>query len=165
MSSICCAAFPPPRPSSHPVDIGLRSEAAILAELVRRGYSVSVPFGTNQRYDLIIDFGDRLARVQCKTGRVRDGKIKFSARSTRVNAHGAYWRGYQGEIEYFAIYCAETDGVYLVPIEEATRSDGSLRLEPPRNNQARRIRWASDYELPPLGDAATSDLQSSGAPA
>jgi hypothetical protein len=41
----------PPEPSKHPVDVGLRSEAAILSELVRRGYSVLLPFGVNQRYD------------------------------------------------------------------------------------------------------------------
>jgi hypothetical protein len=27
-----------PEPSSHPVDVGLRTETAILAELVQRGY-------------------------------------------------------------------------------------------------------------------------------
>jgi PD-(D/E)XK endonuclease len=43
--------IPPPKASAHPVDVGLRTEAAILAELVRRGYEVLVPFGTNQRYD------------------------------------------------------------------------------------------------------------------
>ena len=51
MSSMCAAAFPPPKPSSHPVDVGLRSEAAIVEALLKRGYSVSVPRGQNQRYD------------------------------------------------------------------------------------------------------------------
>jgi hypothetical protein len=46
---------------------------------------VSIPFGTNQRYDLIVDLGDRLVRVQCKTGRLRDGTIKFATQTVRVN--------------------------------------------------------------------------------
>jgi hypothetical protein len=25
---------------------------------------------------------------------------------------------------------------------------GTLRIDPPANNQVRRIRWAADYELP-----------------
>jgi hypothetical protein len=44
----------PPTPSNHPVDIGLRSEAAVLAELVERGYQVLLPFGVNQRFDFVI---------------------------------------------------------------------------------------------------------------
>ena len=59
--------LPPPNESSHPVDVGLRTEAHITGELVRRGYSVLLPFGVNQRYDLVLDQGDRFVRVQCKT--------------------------------------------------------------------------------------------------
>jgi hypothetical protein len=44
--------LPKPQLTSHPVDVGHRAEAAILAELVKRGYSVLLPFGVNQRYDL-----------------------------------------------------------------------------------------------------------------
>ena len=164
MSSICCAAFPPPRPSSHPVDVGLRSEAAILGELVRRGYSVLVPFGTNQRYDLIIDFGDRLARIQCKTGRLRNGAVEFATQSTRVNTRRTFRRGYGGEIDYFAVYCPATNGVYLVPIEETQGTNSFLRIDQPRNNQVKRIRWASDYELPAAPGNAAARLHSETTP-
>jgi hypothetical protein len=40
--------------------------------------------------------------------------------------------------------------VYLVPIGDVTTQAGCyLRVEPPRNNQRKRIRWASDYEVKP----------------
>ena len=32
------------------------------------GYSLLVPFGENTRYDLVVDDGSQLWRVQCKTG-------------------------------------------------------------------------------------------------
>lgn len=48
--------------------VGERSEAAILNWLIQLGYAVSIPFGNNQRYDLIADDGKGLIRVQCKTG-------------------------------------------------------------------------------------------------
>ncbi len=48
-------ALPKPTLTSHPVDVGHRAEAAILAELVKRGYRVLLPFGVNQRYDLVLD--------------------------------------------------------------------------------------------------------------
>lgn len=40
----------------------------ILARLVQAGKMVLVPFGENQRYDLLIDEGDVFVRVQCKDG-------------------------------------------------------------------------------------------------
>jgi PD-(D/E)XK endonuclease len=52
----------------HPKAIGETSQLAIMLGLDRAGYAFFVPFGGNTRYDLVIDEGDRLARVQCKTG-------------------------------------------------------------------------------------------------
>jgi PD-(D/E)XK endonuclease len=62
-------SLPTPGPlTRHPVDVGQRSEAAIIAELVKRGYRVLTPYGVNHRYDLVIDAGGRFLRAQCKTG-------------------------------------------------------------------------------------------------
>jgi PD-(D/E)XK endonuclease len=52
------------------------------------------------------------------------------------------------EVDAIAVYSPDTDGCYLIPIQEAEgRSALSLRVGPTRNNQALRVRWAHDYEL------------------
>jgi hypothetical protein len=107
-----------------------------------------MPFGANQRYDFAIDVGDRFLRAQCKTGRLRQGTIVFAARSVMSNTRRAFLRTYENEIDLFLIHCPETDAIYAVPIEEATSSVGALRVAPTANGQAKRIRWARDYELP-----------------
>ena len=137
-----------PTKSSHPVDVGQGSEAAVLAAFVKHGYRVLTPYGVNHRYDFALDLGDRFLRVQCKTGRLRDGVVLFAAESIRVNAHGMHRRTYAGEIDLFAVYCPDTDRVYAVPVEEAASTTGTLRISPSANGQARRIRWAKDSELP-----------------
>jgi hypothetical protein len=142
------AGLQPPSPSSHPVDVGLRTEAAILGELVRRGYQVLVPFGTNQRYDLVLDINGEFVRAQCKKGRLRSGAIRFAARSTRVNTQHIFFRGYRGEIEIFLVYCPEIDQIYAVPVDEASTCETYLRVDPAQNGQTKGIRWARDYELP-----------------
>ncbi len=114
------------------------------------GFEVLIPFGENTRYDLVIDDGRRLARVQCKTGRLRAGAVRFPACSSY--AHHANTqvvrRDYQGQIDYFGVYCPGTGGVYLLPIEEApVKAAIALRVDPPRNNQQKRIRYATDYEV------------------
>ena len=142
--------FPPPArpPTNHPVDVGTRSEAAILLRFIELGYDVLVPHGVNHRYDFVLDQGDRFLRIQCKTGRLRNGTILFNPHSIRSNTKEVLIRSYIGEIEYFAVYCRENDGIYLVPCEVTSRGPNSLRLAPTANNQERRIRWAADFELP-----------------
>ncbi len=54
---------------------GTRTESKILAAFVEAGYLVSLHFGDGHKYDLIIDDGRRVQRVQCKTGRVRKGSL------------------------------------------------------------------------------------------
>jgi hypothetical protein len=137
-----------PTKSGHPVDVGQRSEAAVLAAFVKHGYRVLIPFGVNHRYDFVLDMDERFLRVQCKTGRLRDGVIIYNSESTRANTRRTHRRGYAGEIDLFAIYCPDTAGIYLVPLEESTGTNGRLRIAQPGNGQLRRIRWAADYELP-----------------
>jgi hypothetical protein len=133
----------------HPKDVGDRSALAIMAALREQGFALLVPFGENTRYDLVIDDGRRLSRVQCKTGRLRNGVVRFKACS--VSAHHrrpATIRDYLGQIDLFAVYCPETNGVYLIPIDEAPlRTSGSLRVDPTRNNQRSGVRFAADYEI------------------
>ena len=53
---------------------GARSEAEILAALVAAGRTVLLPWGGHHRYDFVLDEGGgRFLRVQCKTGRFRQG--------------------------------------------------------------------------------------------
>jgi PD-(D/E)XK endonuclease len=138
----------PPQTSSHPVDVGLRTEAAILAELVRRGYHVLLPFGTNQRYDVVLEMDGEFIRAQCKKGRLRNGVVRFPSRSVRSNSNGSFFRGYSGEIEIFLVYCPETNQIYAVPVDDVPATDGWLRVDPTRNGQKEGVRWARDYELP-----------------
>jgi hypothetical protein len=59
----------------HPKDVGDGSTLAIMAALRMSGVALYVPFGESTRCDLIVDEDGELIRVQCKTGRLRDGAI------------------------------------------------------------------------------------------
>lgn len=78
---------------------------------------------------------------------MRDGKIEFSAKSVRCNTKQILTRLYNGEVDYFAVYCPENRGIYVVPCGETTPGHFTLRVTPPSNNQRRHVRWAVDDEL------------------
>lgn len=138
----------PPEASSHPVDVGLRTEAAIVSELIRRGYRVLLPFGSNQRYDLVLDVKGEFVRAQCKTGRLRNGVVQFRTQSIRSNTRRTFVRGYSGEVELFLVYCPDNEQIYALSIDEAPANQGYLRVDAAQNGQEQGVRWASDYELP-----------------
>jgi PD-(D/E)XK nuclease superfamily protein len=140
--------LPKPKPSNHPVDVGQRTEGAVLYELIRRGYAILLPWGVNQRYDLVLDLGHGFVRAQCKTGRLRNGVVIFSTRSIQTNTRRTVIRTYRGEADLFLIYCPETKRVYCVPVEEATGGCMYLRVDPTLNGQRQGVHWARDYELP-----------------
>jgi hypothetical protein len=134
--------------TEHPVDVGERTEAIILGELVRRGYKVLLPFGHNQRYDLVIDNGSSFIRVQCKTGRLTNGAVRFRSQSVITNTKGSQFRSYGGEADLFVVFCPQNGKTYAVPVDSVPESEVALRIAPAGNNQRLGIRWATEYELP-----------------
>lgn len=125
--------------------IGNLTEAMLLAKLLKIGKIVNMPFGDNQRYDLLIDEGSRVfSRVQCKTGNLKNGVITFATSSSYAH-RGGKRKSYVDEIEYFGVYCPSNGESYLVPIGHCCEGFTGLRIEPTKNNQTVGVKFAKDY--------------------
>lgn len=128
--------------------VGEKSEGQVIAALLKAERVILIPFGDNQRYDLVIDNNGKFIRVQCKTGRLKNGVIVVRTHSkTWKNGRRTGTRGYKGEADLFGVYCPETDKVYLIPVDEVGISQLHLRIETPRNHQVEGILWAKSFEL------------------
>lgn len=127
--------------------IGEITEAIIISHIVKMGWSVSIPFGNNQRYDLIVDCNNGLLyKAQCKTGRLQNGCISFNTSSVNGFTNTRY--GYDGQIDTFLVWSEYTDKVYSIPISTVGKP-GSVLLRVDMNNGGNpsKIRWAQDYEI------------------
>jgi len=129
--------------------VGDRSEATVLAALVRHGFLCSIPFGENHRYDLIADDGQNVYRAQVKTGRLKNGAISYANSSSHQHRRSGptSTRSYFGQIDFLAVYCPQNGKVYLVPESELVATRAHLRVEPAVNRQEKGIRWAARFEL------------------
>ncbi|HTU17714.1 MAG TPA: group I intron-associated PD-(D/E)XK endonuclease [Gemmataceae bacterium] len=129
--------------------VGEISRLHIMAALARRGKQMLLPIGDYLRYDLAIADERTIRRVQCKTGRLRNGVVSFATCSvdSRSQKGRCLRRSYRGEIELFGVYCPDNGKCYLVPVETAASYDCRLRITPPRNGQKTHITWAEDYEI------------------
>ena len=104
-------------------------------------------------YDWLADDGDRILRVQVKTGRLKNESVVCPMRTNngrwfKKGVSGGN-RTYKGKADLIASYCPETDKVYVFEPHQWGATP-MLRVHPPLNNQTKGIRLASDYELKPL---------------
>lgn len=133
--------------------VGDETEARIILELIAHGYSVSLPFGDNDKYDIIIDDAGRLYRVQCKTAwRTSPDTIRFNTHSQTTKDGDYHESSYSGEIDAFLVRCPETETLYWIDIERAAKRKMSIRSTAAIDHPS--INWAEDYEF--TGDIPAS---------
>jgi hypothetical protein len=132
-----------------PSQKGAAAEAAIAAMVIELGLTVLRPLSEGRRYDLVIDLEPKLLRVQCKLARRLSGVLSVHAKTNRYTPAGYVSTSYTAaEIDALCAYAPEQHKCYLIPVGEISgRRAVHLRLDPTRNNQARGIKWARDYEL------------------
>jgi hypothetical protein len=133
-------------PSANTKDRGDETEVRIIYELVSRGYSVSLPFGDNDKYDLVVDDGDSLHRVQCKTAwNNKPDTMRFNTHSQTTQEGEYHENSYHGEIDAFAVRYPVNEKLYWIGIDEATEQKMELRFEAEIEHPS--INWAVDYEF------------------
>lgn len=131
--------------------IGNLVELQCATALYELGCSVSIPFGNSNKYDLIIDWKDKLYKVQCKHSQeVLDDNenvsaITFSCQWQSHNMTGGYSKQkyLPNEIDYFATFY--NGKCYLVPQSQCS-TQKMLRILTPKNNQTKGVSFLKDYE-------------------
>jgi PD-(D/E)XK endonuclease len=128
---------------------GAIAEAAITAAAVELGFVVLRPLVEGRRYDLAIDTGPRLLRVQCKWAPRKGAVIVVHLTSCRHTPHGYVRSTYSAaEVDGIAVYCQELRRCYYLPIDRVAGRRGiHLRLAPAVNNQETAINWAAEYDF------------------
>lgn len=126
---------------------GNLTELQCIAAFYEIGYSVSIPYGENSRYDFIADVDGHLIRVQVKSSSTKDGgkSYTFSCRSSRTNGKRTITKRYTKlEIDYFATFI--NGRCYIVPVEECSNSK-CLRFVKTDNNQQEYVNFEENYRL------------------
>ena len=119
----------------------------ILQDLKKLGYNVLTPYGDCERYDYVVDAGNKFYRVQSKTSHSKDNgaSFVFSGRSCHRKGGKIIHHQYTNkEIDYFVT--SFNGKCYLIPVEECG-SNKNLRILPTTNGQERGVTLAKDYEL------------------
>lgn len=127
--------------------IGNIGEAKVLCKFVELGIPVYVPFGDNEKADLVADFNGKLNRIQVKTSfKAEDGKMIFDLTSSTLHRKNGIKHIYTSEeIDYFACYNVTRDKIFLIPIDNTPKTSITIRYEKPKNNQSKGIIFEEQY--------------------
>lgn len=131
---------------------GQISEARVLYEFQKYGIPVCIPWGDNERYDLVAEFNGKFNRIQVKTSNEEEnGAICCWARSSANHTTNKKLNGYDGDVDYFVFVNQTRDWLAIVPIEELNGAKSlRLRIVPPANGQSKGIRYFQDYSFEKL---------------
>lgn len=127
--------------------IGNIGEAKVLCKFVELGIPVYIPFGDNEKSDLIAEFNGKLNKIQVKTSlKAEEGKMIFDLTSSTVHRKSGVKHIYSSdEIDYFACYNIARDKIFLIPVQEAPKTAINIRYEKPKNNQTKGIIFEEQY--------------------
>lgn len=133
---------------------GQLSEARALYEFQKRDIPVCIPWGDNERYDLIAEFNGKFNRIQVKTANeIQNGSVCCYCRSSTNHTTNKGLNTYVNDIDYFVFVNQTYDLLAIVPIEEVgEQKQIRLRLQPPANGQVVNIRYFSDFSFDKLFD-------------
>lgn len=105
-------------------------ELKVQEEFLRYGFDISVPNYNASKYDLLVDIGEELLKIQVKKSLGQtEHSFSFSCTTQNVRSNSKSKHKYtKDEIDYFATVWKNK--VYLVPVEETStmktlRDDGS----------------------------------------
>lgn len=129
--------------------LGNIGEAKILWEFAKRQIPVFLPYGDGNRIDLIADFGGRLNKIQIKTTeKLHDNSYMIWKITRQEGYHGNRIKYSQEDLDYFCLYCLETDIICLVPFNEIQNQNTiQIRLDSYDGTRLKTMRFASDYSI------------------
>lgn len=123
--------------------IAREAELRFAAELTRKGWDIFFPYGEDSPIDILAHKKGEFMKIQVKATKIKCGAMSCKLRSTNNWQNKKYK---PEEIDVFGFYDYESKKGYLVPITEVKgKSEIRLRIDNPKNNQKKNIRYAKDY--------------------
>ena len=120
------------------------AELAVANECAKKNWVVLFPFGENTPYDIVVDNGIKLLKVQVKFITSKYGVLNVPLKSST----GVM---YKDTVDIIAVYCPDNVKVYWIDLSKEKIDDVNtyirLRHYVPKNNQSKGIRLSEHYEL------------------
>lgn len=131
-------------------ELGNLTELQCITKLYELGCAVSIPYGNSEKYDVIIEWDNKLYKVQIKHANVHlDSLQEVDYISLKCTWEGHNRSGYTrnlytaNDIDFFATFYENE--CYLIPQSECS-TQKLLRIKTPKNNQVKGVSFLMNYK-------------------
>ena len=105
---------------------GITTEVIVAQKFIEKGYIVSIPYGNNSRYDMIVDTDKNRYRIQVKHASINDnGSYTVNTSNTVTTASGNSKKYYTKEDVDFIVTVIE-DQLVVIPVEMVEHSQSKI---------------------------------------
>jgi len=120
------------------------AEAFVTYLLKQEGFNVLIPWGEDNRYDLVAEKNGVFKRIQVKYVTPKNGALDVPIRSSN-NYNIIHYS--PKDIDVIAACYPKLNKVYFIPLNSIkNKSRLKLRLSPTKNKQIKYVIMASKYE-------------------
>jgi hypothetical protein len=114
------------------VDTKLKSdiaESAVLTRLLQEGLKVLKPIGDRLPYDLAVDIGGKLLRIQVKSAWGKNGIYNVDVRRTKTNRRMMLRSRYaKGDFDFAVLYIEDLNVFYVMPHDVFDSFKSGIRI-------------------------------------
>jgi len=138
---------------------GMMAELIFVVKAASMGFAVSKPYGDCEPYDLVVEEGGRLLRIQVKSV-FSTARWGYTVAVARRHYRGPMTQYSAEEIDFIAAYVVPHDVWYIVPISEIGSST-QIHLYPEgakRINGAHFEKYREAWDLLRLGAVRPTEL-------
>ena len=126
--------------------IGNIGEAKVLAKFVEMGIPIYIPFGDDEKADLVAEFNGKLNKIQVKTSiKSKNGCSIFDLTSSTAHRTNGGRRNSNSEIDYFALYSLDRDKIYLMKAPDNPMTAITIRFEDTKSGKKIGVNYESDF--------------------
>ena len=119
------------------------AELRFASELAKKGWEIFFPYGEDSPIDILAHKKGQFMKIQVKATKLINGALACKLRSTNNWQNKKYT---SKEIDYFAFYDYLNEKGYFLSIKEVEgKSEIKLRVDPPKNKQKSKVRYAQKY--------------------
>ena len=100
---------------------GILAELKFQQEAIARKLKTALPTFAQERYDLILDNGNKLYRIQIKSTNMQKKKGNVVAWEVALLGGSKVKKYKPNEVDFFAIYLEQLDIWYVIPAEKVSK--------------------------------------------
>ena len=127
---------------------GLTTELIITQKFIELGFIVSIPYGNNSRYDLLVDTGDNIWKIQCKSSKLNENDSYIVNVSNGVYTATTHKTKHYTKEEIDFIVTVIEDQLVVIPVEMIENSKSKIfRTKLPKYGPKSSCNLIQDYTV------------------